>query len=967
CLRRYWSEQKQEWHERIMQRENIKYTAGMEVSYIKAKQCGEWRGRIPSSGDDRRVLIWDVEQAITGAGQPHAMNTQHISNIFCLGFDSTRKKVFSAGNDDQVIAHDIETGEAFDFFLHEQPVYGISMDPLNDNVFASACDDGRVLLYDIREPTNAEPFCLASYPSAFHAVMFNPVEPRILTTANSKEGVGLWDIRRPRKVIVHYGGANATQSCMSVRFNQQGTQILALRRRLPPVLYSTHSPSHLCQFDHPGYYNSCTMKSCCFAGGDDQYVLSGSDDFNLYVWKIPQGDNKGQWVSSAHMILRGHRSIVNQVRFNPSNYIIASSGVEKLIKFWSPFPLPESSGGLSMEEESIERMRKVFSHEEYISLVLRSGQFMSHDYSHQSTKEDPRMMAFFDSLVQREIEGWSSEDSVSSELSTSVFTEIVQEAARSSSSDSESVRTDTQETELQALAAAYVESLEDFTSRIGRVKYKGARGEEVGIGLVSSGEMRDVGGGDCFGFRLGPGFGVLTTAEYQAHSSINLELEPYRSAEAQNRISQLIAKKRTQLIRLARCRSQADDSDQPTPSTSRTRKTEHMTHISTDSSDSGRENKAISVEKPDDTNSNPSKKIQRSSKWRNLSNNNSAETAGASGSHTRNVETRNSGHESRKRRMKFMLACSESSDDEWWPANKRKLWWKKNKAKRDNSSDSDVATLPTESVGDSLLKVDSSSDSGTDTAKKKSLKRNTRILMKSDETDSESNNSTKDDSSLRKHNKVNIHEDSKTKGKKLSRRKRSNRSNNENALTSLNHKYVTEDKALTGSGEETDPISSSSAAFRNRNTNKVPTSTNKEALVALSATNGRSWCHENGNLNNAEDCLSSGSEEIIPTFSHASLMTPNGKQCNESLDTPDSGIVMAAGSSSGSRGSRESDSRPGSSSENHHVKENNSHSNGNGLRDSLDPSDWYVFSRYKERVNRICRNYRNRIGDSDSN
>lgn len=35
---------------------------------------------------------------------------------------------------------------------------------------------------------------------------------------------------------------------------------------------------------------------------------------------------------------------------------------------------------------------------------------MSHDYSHQSTKEDPRMMAFFDSLVQREIEGWLSED-----------------------------------------------------------------------------------------------------------------------------------------------------------------------------------------------------------------------------------------------------------------------------------------------------------------------------------------------------------------------------------------------------------------------------------------------------------------------------------------------------------------------------------------------------------------------------
>jgi hypothetical protein len=35
---------------------------------------------------------------------------------------------------------------------------------------------------------------------------------------------------------------------------------------------------------------------------------------------------------------------------------------------------------------------------------------MTHDYSHQSTDEDQRMMAFFDSLVQREIESWSSED-----------------------------------------------------------------------------------------------------------------------------------------------------------------------------------------------------------------------------------------------------------------------------------------------------------------------------------------------------------------------------------------------------------------------------------------------------------------------------------------------------------------------------------------------------------------------------
>lgn len=45
------------------------------------------------------------------------------------------------------------------------------------------------------------------------------------------------------------------------------------------------------QFDAEHYYNSCTMKSCCFAGDNDQFVLSGSDDFNLYMWKIPESNS----------------------------------------------------------------------------------------------------------------------------------------------------------------------------------------------------------------------------------------------------------------------------------------------------------------------------------------------------------------------------------------------------------------------------------------------------------------------------------------------------------------------------------------------------------------------------------------------------------------------------------------------------------------------------------------------------
>ncbi|XP_049337035.1 DDB1- and CUL4-associated factor 5 [Astyanax mexicanus] len=368
---------------------------------------GQW---LVSGGDDRRVLLWHMEKAIRSRAKPVKLKGEHLSNIFCLAFDSTNTRVFSGGNDEQVILHDVERGETLNVFLHDDAVYGLSVSPVNDNVFASSSDDGRVLIWDTREPPHGEPFCLANYPSAFHSVMFNPVEPRLLATANSKEGVGLWDIRKPRSSLLRYGGSLSLQSAMSVRFNSAGTQLLALRRRLPPVLYELHSRLPSFQFDNQGYFNSCTMKSCCFAGDRDQYILSGSDDFNLYMWKIPkdpEAGGPGRVVNGAFMVLKGHRSIVNQVRFNPHTYMICSSGVEKVIKVWSPYQQPDSVGDLEGRVE--DKSRSLYTHEEYISLVLNSGSGLSHDYVSQSMQEDPRMMAFFDSLVRREIEGWSSD------------------------------------------------------------------------------------------------------------------------------------------------------------------------------------------------------------------------------------------------------------------------------------------------------------------------------------------------------------------------------------------------------------------------------------------------------------------------------------------------------------------------------------------------------------------------------
>ncbi len=375
-----------------------------------------------SGGDDHRVLLWSLSAAVgQEPGQDYAkkgpfrvLKARHASNIFCLDFDAGVSRAFSGGNDEQVIVHDLETGKPVDVFAHDEPVYGVSASPAHPSLFATACSDGGLQLFDLRLPsTNKDPsLLLAAYPAPFHAVCFNPAAPRLLAAANQHHGAALWDVRRPRRVVMEYGNVSGRpESAMSVRFDSSGARLLALRRRLPPALYDLHSPVARCQFDHPGYYNSCTMKSCCFAGMDDEFVMSGSDDFNLYMWRIPEEEDK-TFVDGAHLVLNGHRSIVNQVRFSKATCSAASAGVEKVIKLWSSLPLPKSKGSIdpdSAPETGVPHLgRKVYSREEYVRLSLESGSFMTHDYSAESTEENPRMMAFFDSLVQREVEGNSS-------------------------------------------------------------------------------------------------------------------------------------------------------------------------------------------------------------------------------------------------------------------------------------------------------------------------------------------------------------------------------------------------------------------------------------------------------------------------------------------------------------------------------------------------------------------------------
>ncbi|KAJ3061431.1 DDB1- and CUL4-associated factor 6 [Quaeritorhiza haematococci] len=80
---------------------------------------------------------------------------------------------------------------------------------------------------------------------------------------------------------------------------------------------------------YSGHRNERTMiKEAYYFGPNSEYVISGSDGGKIFIWDKATGEVK--------TLLVGDKSVVNCVQPHPFDPILATSGIDKNIKLWSP-------------------------------------------------------------------------------------------------------------------------------------------------------------------------------------------------------------------------------------------------------------------------------------------------------------------------------------------------------------------------------------------------------------------------------------------------------------------------------------------------------------------------------------------------------------------------------------------------------------------------------------------------------
>ncbi|KAL4585077.1 hypothetical protein LXL04_009691 [Taraxacum kok-saghyz] len=383
-----------------------------------------------SGSDDRRVILWDWE---TG-NVKLAFHSGHNNNIFQAkimpGTDD--RSIVTCAADGQVRHAMIpENGEIETKLLgkHHGRAHKLANEPGSPHIFYTCGEDGLVQHFDLRtgiatELFSCQPISDRSFTGIINlnSIAIDPRNPNLFAIAGSDEFTRVYDIRqykwdgstpfgKPTNYFCpHHLINDENLGITGISFSDQsellvsycddsiylfskhmglGTDLNVILNSISPSSSSSSSPSNsngngngnggLCDCDggvgprvYKGHRNCETVKGVGFYGPRCEYVVSGSDCGRMFIWR------KSDMVLVR--VLEADKQVVNCIESHPFETMLASSGLERDIKIWTPTAV-EKAGFPTNVEKVFETRRFRFFHD----FVDGSDDEYSNDYVDDSS------------------------------------------------------------------------------------------------------------------------------------------------------------------------------------------------------------------------------------------------------------------------------------------------------------------------------------------------------------------------------------------------------------------------------------------------------------------------------------------------------------------------------------------------------------------------------------------------------
>lgn len=337
--------------------------------------------------DDTCIHIYNVQDSFKLLRR---LPTHHTDNIFYVKDMplSCGQTLITCAADGKVIINDLIKNTSLELHKHKGRAHRLAIIPNSPFEFYSGGEDGVCALFDIRTNSlpdqghssqrNSAVIKTKFYkneeinsPCPIYCIHVNPVKPYEIAVAGSTQHVAIFDARKfdAENPVSFYLCPNhlisSTEHITGIKYNFSGTSLLASYNDEDAYLFdiNTHSKLSLKSYSnitsndnvsdevdcksidcsgmetgsiHNGYEvkftghrNNDTVKQISFFGSKSEYVISGSDDGNIFIWNSKSGE-------VVNMLHGDNVGAVNCLGEHPFLPLFASSGLDSNAKVWTP-------------------------------------------------------------------------------------------------------------------------------------------------------------------------------------------------------------------------------------------------------------------------------------------------------------------------------------------------------------------------------------------------------------------------------------------------------------------------------------------------------------------------------------------------------------------------------------------------------------------------------------------------------
>ncbi|XP_012540520.1 DDB1- and CUL4-associated factor 8 isoform X2 [Monomorium pharaonis] len=292
---------------------------------------------LASASDDLAVIIWDWALG----KKRHGFMSGHTSNMFqakWLPLDVEYLMVTCA-RDGQVRLLDLIHDKSKKLAAHRGPSHKLAVHPETPQVVFSAGEDARVFAIDIRESKPNKLLLVKENTSEVQlfSIHSNPFNSNEFCVGGRSHFVRVYDRRKVATPLYKLcpdhltGNKHAHVTCAV--YNHNGTEILASYNDEDIYLFDRLMSSNVSCVDYAhryqGHRNSATVKGVNFFGPKSEYVISGSDCGNIFIWD-KNTEAVVQWMAG------DKQGVVNCLEGHPHIPILATSGLDYDVKIWVP-------------------------------------------------------------------------------------------------------------------------------------------------------------------------------------------------------------------------------------------------------------------------------------------------------------------------------------------------------------------------------------------------------------------------------------------------------------------------------------------------------------------------------------------------------------------------------------------------------------------------------------------------------